>query len=158
MGTRFVNLSAWVIILACFAFLNLGFARNAYCKNDNALGDPVEISSYKLIDVLNGNIITESFDVPHNLKFLFFPLLKTGFLPTQPDRYQVSRINKTVHLGEYGDGVQYTAAPASAVITFNSRGFADNALTVSLTNDANSATYQISVPVSGIVTVNRFEG
>ena len=64
MGTRSVNLSAWVIILACFAFLNLGFARNAYCKNDNALGDPVGISSYKLIDVLNGNIITESFDVP----------------------------------------------------------------------------------------------
>ena len=35
MGTIFVNLSAWVIILACFAFLNLGFARNAYCKNDS---------------------------------------------------------------------------------------------------------------------------
>jgi hypothetical protein len=41
---------------------------------DNALGDMVEISpflcdlveisSYKLIDVLNGTIITESFDVP----------------------------------------------------------------------------------------------
>jgi len=41
---------------------------------DNALGDMVEISPflcdlveispYKLIDVLNGTIITESFDVP----------------------------------------------------------------------------------------------
>ena len=35
MGTRSVNLPAWVIILACFAFLNLGFAGNAYCKNDS---------------------------------------------------------------------------------------------------------------------------
>jgi hypothetical protein len=128
MGTIFVNLSAWVIILACFAFLNLGFAGNAYCKNDS---DP---------------------------QFLFFPLLKREFLSTQPDRYHVSRINKTVQLGEYGGGVQYTAAPAPAVITFNSRGFADNALTVRLTNDANSAIYQISGLVSGIVTVNRFEG
>ena len=73
---------------------------------------------------------------------------------TGPDRYQVSLINKTVQLGDYGSGVQYTAAPAPAVITFNPRGFTDNALTVSLTNDANSATYQISVLISGVITVN----
>jgi hypothetical protein len=35
MGTKSVNLSSWIIILACFAFLNLGFAGNSYCQNDS---------------------------------------------------------------------------------------------------------------------------
>ena len=63
-------------------------------------------------------------------------------------------LSKTINLSDYGSGVQYTAGTAPAVITFNSRGFVNNAVSVSLTNNNNSATYQVSILTSGVVSIN----
>ncbi len=73
---------------------------------------------------------------------------------TGPDKYQISIVNVTVQLADYGSGVKYSATPAPAVITFNTRGFADSAIAVSLTNSANTATYQVNLLTSGVITVN----
>jgi prepilin-type N-terminal cleavage/methylation domain-containing protein len=73
---------------------------------------------------------------------------------TGPDAYQIARLNTAITLGDYGSGVQYVAAPATATVTFNSRGFCDNEVTVSITNDTNSATFQVTVLTSGVVSVN----
>jgi prepilin-type N-terminal cleavage/methylation domain-containing protein len=70
------------------------------------------------------------------------------------DRYVVGLINRNVSLADYGSGVQFSATPAPAAITFNSRGIANSALNVSLTNNVNSATYQISILTSGVVSIN----
>jgi prepilin-type N-terminal cleavage/methylation domain-containing protein len=70
------------------------------------------------------------------------------------DNYQISLLNRTITLADYGSGVQYAAAPVPAAITFNSRGFADSAVNVTLTNAPNSASYQLSILTSGVVTID----
>jgi len=84
-----------------------------------------------------------------------------------PEQYFIGLINKSVKMADYGSGVKIDkiqtapAPPASPVtvslpetITFNSRGFGDKARDVFLTNEANSATYRITILVSGVVTIN----
>jgi len=73
---------------------------------------------------------------------------------TGPDNYQISLLNRTITLGDYGSGVKYTAAPAPAAITFNPRGFANSAVNVTLTNAQNSVSYRVSILISGVVTVD----
>jgi len=86
---------------------------------------------------------------------------------TGPEQYFVGLMNKTVKMADYGSGVKFNkiqtvpVAPTAPVtvslpetITFNSRGFGDKARDVFLTNSANSATYQITILVSGVVTIN----
>lgn len=73
---------------------------------------------------------------------------------TGPDQYAVSLLNSTVTLSDYGSGVKFLTAPVPNTITFNSRGFCDNAVTVRITNGTNSATYEVSVLTSGVVSVN----
>ena len=70
------------------------------------------------------------------------------------DQYVISLINRTINLADYGSDVQFSATPAPTVITFNSRGFVDSAVTVNLTNGANSAAYQVSVLTSGVASIN----
>ena len=86
---------------------------------------------------------------------------------TGPGQYVIGLTDKTVALADYGSGVKIDkiqtvpVPPTSPVtvalpetITFNSRGFGDKARDVFLTNKANSVTYQVTILMSGIVTIN----
>jgi type IV fimbrial biogenesis protein FimT len=71
--------------------------------------------------------------------------------------------NKTVVLGDYGNGVTYQGPggePSVATITFNSRGLCPiNDGYVYLSNAKNSAYYRVGVPsASGVVQLQKWNG
>jgi len=87
----------------------------------------------------------------------------TVTIDTDQNKYDISLINKTVSLDEYGSGVVFegpsTAFLTDAGVTFNSRGFASQHIFAYLTNNAKTAFYQIEVTTPiGTISLRKYNG
>jgi hypothetical protein len=87
----------------------------------------------------------------------------TVTIDTDQNKYDISPINKTVLLSEYGSGIVFKGPSPSDVtdagVTFSSRGFASLHIFAYLTNSEKTAFYRIEVTTPiGTISLKKYNG
>jgi Tfp pilus assembly protein FimT len=80
---------------------------------------------------------------------------------TDPDRYHLSVITRTVTLGDYGGGIRFQGPNGqtflAATITFNSRGTCNSGYAY-LTDEKKTAYYRVGPLSTGIIKLQKYAG
>ncbi len=85
---------------------------------------------------------------------------------TVNNNYTISIINKTVNLSDYGFGITYSSPSGDTYsstitqnpITFDSKGIANNAGSVAISNSSNTSYYRVITTTSGVIRLRKWNG